>query len=207
MRIKRGTIREDGLVFWANERGREIWLTKENFEKKKQKFKEYIQKKWYPKNKEKVIEKVREWIKQNKEKRNKYCREWARKNYSKSCASKKAWKINNPEKRKEVQRKYDLSIPEKKSKYAATRRCKKKDQSPSLTENQKKIIDCFYKQAARLTKKFGFQFEVDHIIPVSRGGTHEPKNLQILPGKINRAKGCKIIFIWQDYHSPSSSVA
>jgi hypothetical protein len=206
MKIKRGTVREDGLVFWSRKNGKEIWVTVEQFEKNKLQYKEYIQKKWYPKNREKVIAKVSEWIKQNKEKRNKYCRDWARKNYSKSYASKKAWRLNNPEKNKEAQKNHYILYPENRVKKLALRRCRQKDQAPTLNENQKKIIDCFYKQAVRLTERFGFQFEVDHITPVARGGKHEPRNLQVLPMKINRAKGYKNIFIWQDYHSPSSSL-
>ena len=55
MKIKRGTAREDGLVFWSTKHGKEIWVTLEQFEKNKLQYKEYIQKKWYPKNREKVI--------------------------------------------------------------------------------------------------------------------------------------------------------
>lgn len=66
-------------------------------------------------------------------------------------------------------------------------------------------MECFYKQAVRLTEIFGIKFEVDHIFPISKGGTHEPSNLQVLPIKINRIKGCKEIFRWQNYQSPFSS--
>lgn len=259
MKYKRGTIREDGFMFWRESKGKEIWLTLEDFEKKKIEFKEYAKKrylankdkvianskKWRENNKEKYLELSRVWQKakyrklhppkpiiteaqkakkleikkqqarerskrwriKNKEKHRAYSLNWAKENPDIVNKRNKLWKQQNPERYKEFQRKYNLSVPEKKRKNAATRRCKKKNQSPILNENQKKIIDCFYKQSERLTKRFGFQFEVDHIIPVARGGAHEPSNLQVLPKKINRAKGCKNIFKWQDYHSPSSSVA
>lgn len=35
--------------------------------------------------------------------------------------------------------------------------------------------------------------EVDHIMPVSRGGLSVPENLQTLCWKCNRAKGAKVI--------------
>lgn len=36
--------------------------------------------------------------------------------------------------------------------------------------------------------------QIDHIIPVSKGGTTEPDNLQVLCQKCNRAKSNKLIY-------------
>lgn len=208
MKIDKGTIREDGMVFWKHGKSykdNQYWITKEKYEKWKER--ERLKSLEYSRNnKEKKKEISRKWRENNREKHRAYSINWAKENPDRVNKRNKLWKQKNPERYKEFQKKYNSSVPEKKRKHAATRRCKKKDQSPILTENQKKIIDCFYKQSVRLTERFGFQFEVDHIIPVSRGGTHKPSNLQVLPMKINRVKGCKNIFIWQDYHSPSSSL-
>lgn len=258
MKYKRGTLREDGFIFWRESKGKEIWLTLENFEKKKTEFKEYAKKrylankdkvianskKWRENNKEKYLELSRIWQKakyrklhppkpiiteaekaekleikkqqarersrrwriKNKDKHIAYSLNWAKENPNRVNKKNKLWKQRNPERYKEFQRKYNSSVPEKKRKQAAIRRCKKKNQSPILNENQKKIVECLYKQAIRLTKRFGFQFEVDHILPLAKGGLHEPANLQVVPMKINRSKGSRKIFRWQDYDSPSSSV-
>jgi 5-methylcytosine-specific restriction endonuclease McrA len=51
----------------------------------------------------------------------------------------------------------------------------------------------FYEEAKRLTKLTGVKHEVDHIIPVSKGGLHHQDNLQVLPWLENRNKGAKIM--------------
>jgi hypothetical protein len=258
MKLKRGTVREDGLIFWQQTRGKEIWFTAEEFERKKALAKEDARKrylanidnrkaqakKWKQENKERALELSRAWQRAKyrrlhppkpplteeekaakieakkqraRERTRAYARAnlekvranaslWAKQNPEKVNLRNRLWKQKNPERYKEFQRKYNASVPEKKRKHAADRRCKKKNQSPLLTENQKKIIECFYSQAVRLTERFGFQFEVDHILPIAKGGSHAPSNLQVLPMKINRAKGCKEVFRWQDYASPSSSL-
>jgi len=207
MKISRGTIREDGMVFWQRKGNKEIWLTLENFGKAKKEYKEYIQTKWYPKNKANVIERAKKWADNNPEKRKETCQRWLSKNYNKAYNSKKAWRLNNPEKNKEAQKNHYILYPENRMKKLALRRCRERKQAPELTDDQKKIIDCLFKQAIRLGKIFGTKFDIDHIIPVAKGGLHVPSNLQILPAKINKAKGARHIFRWQDYVSPSSSLA
>jgi 5-methylcytosine-specific restriction endonuclease McrA len=46
----------------------------------------------------------------------------------------------------------------------------------------------FYANARCLTRQTGIPHEVDHIIPLSRGGRHEPSNLQVLTLVANRRK-------------------
>lgn len=51
----------------------------------------------------------------------------------------------------------------------------------------------FYEEAKRLTLDTGTKHEVDHIIPVSKGGLHHQDNLQVLPWLENRIKGAKLV--------------
>lgn len=57
----------------------------------------------------------------------------------------------------------------------------------------KPLIKRLYKEASRLTIETGIKHEVDHIIPVSKGGLHHQDNLQILVWFENRRKGNKIM--------------
>jgi 5-methylcytosine-specific restriction endonuclease McrA len=50
----------------------------------------------------------------------------------------------------------------------------------------------FYEEAQRLTAETGVPHEVDHIIPLSRGGTHSPDNLQVITAEQNRKKSNKL---------------
>lgn len=49
----------------------------------------------------------------------------------------------------------------------------------------------FYDLAVALTAKFGVVYEVDHIIPISRGGKHHQDNLVVMRWDLNRAKAAK----------------
>jgi 5-methylcytosine-specific restriction endonuclease McrA len=55
-----------------------------------------------------------------------------------------------------------------------------------------KKIQEIYKECYRKTKETGIPHEVDHIIPVSKGGLHHQDNLQILTREENRRKSNKI---------------
>jgi hypothetical protein len=183
---KRGDVREDGKVFWARYRGtKEIWVTQEKFELNKKRH--ALQEKKFRDGNENLL-KIRR--KENRIKNGDHIRKRERE-----------WWANNPEKTKVlIQRKYKNQSPEKRSQIMrvvfANRRARILNQTPNLNEDQKKIIKCFYYQAHRLEKRFGLKFHVDHIIPIARGGLHEPKNLQVIPKKINQQKNAHKIFIW-----------
>lgn len=56
----------------------------------------------------------------------------------------------------------------------------------------KALIQKMYDKAKELTSLTGVRHEVDHIIPISKGGLHHQDNLQVLVWIENRKKGNKI---------------
>lgn len=56
----------------------------------------------------------------------------------------------------------------------------------------KKKIQCFYNQAKKITNETGIKHEVDHIIPISKGGLHHQDNLRVITFEENRKKGNKL---------------
>jgi 5-methylcytosine-specific restriction endonuclease McrA len=98
-----------------------------------------------------------------------------------------AWRKENPEKYKKQCRRY----PEKNNERAAKRRASVKNQTPDLTQDQVKKILTIYEDCSMISKETGVPHEVDHIIPICKGGLHHPDNLQILTMKENRSKGVK----------------
>lgn len=74
---------------------------------------------------------------------------------------------------------------------AARRRCRIRDAFDE-TANQRKINE-IYCESKRLTEETGIPHEVDHIIPISKGGKHHEDNLQIITMSENRKKHTKIM--------------
>ena len=81
--------------------------------------------------------------------------------------------------------------------YSANRRARKKELYPEDADF--KEIEKFYQEAKRLTEVTGIPHEVDHIIPLSRGGLHHQDNLQILTRRENRMKHDKTQEEFEEY--------
>ena len=80
----------------------------------------------------------------------------------------------------------------------AKRRARKKDQMPPDADLT--AIKLIYKQCVEITEQTGVPHEVDHIIPLSKGGLHHQDNLQIITRDENRKKGDKIYGDYSDAH-------
>jgi 5-methylcytosine-specific restriction endonuclease McrA len=101
----------------------------------------------------------------------------------------KLWLTKNPNKRRECINKYSRT---EKGLYAssrrnATRHGKFKSACLDLSWEEKKLIVRFYKNCPQ-------GYEVDHIIPIAKGGKNCLSNLQYLTKEENRRKSAKINF-------------
>lgn len=59
-------------------------------------------------------------------------------------------------------------------------------------------FDCFvlreaYRAAKRRQKMTGYRWDVDHLIPVARGGRHCYSNIQVIPRWMNLWKGDRLV--------------
>ena len=110
--------------------------------------------------------------------------------------TKEKWAANRERRRediREINKKYRQTQNGKAAgaKSAAPRRAKQKNQTPDLTQEEVGHILNLYQECAKLTESTGIPHEVDHIVPICKGGLHHPDNLQILTMEENRKKGGK----------------
>ena len=97
------------------------------------------------------------------------------------------WQRENPDKQRKCIKKYQKTekgkVAVEKGRELRIHRfkeaCKQRDW------REKKLIGNFYKNCPE-------GYEVDHIIPISRGGKHILSNLQYLTRVENSRKGCKL---------------
>jgi 5-methylcytosine-specific restriction endonuclease McrA len=202
-RHKRGDVREDGKIFWGRVHKSDCWLSKEKFDQYKQKEKEAAQRNyiknleyrakkmsdWYKENKGRHIAASMDWVKKNPDGRKAIYKRYYRKNKEKVESANKKWRSENPLRVKAISRNINAN------RRAMLKACKQP------TKQQKKTIECFYEQAQRLEKKLGIKFHVDHIVPIARGGSHIPTNLQVLPAALNVRKHATLIYKWADEQS------
>ena len=73
---------------------------------------------------------------------------------------------------------------------AARYRSRKKGQLPENADMIK--IYSIYEECRRMSEETGIAHDVDHIIPISKGGLHHQDNLQILTSSENKSKGDRL---------------
>lgn len=117
---------------------------------------------------------AKEWRENNRDYKNAYRRLWSKENKDK--LKKYRQTTTNKAYRREV---------------TAKRRALKKGWSDNWTPTEKLAVNIIYEEASLL----GSNFEVDHIVPLAKGGSHTADNLQIIT-KAHHAP--KLDKVWQD---------
>ena len=80
-----------------------------------------------------------------------------------------------------------------KTRLTARKRASELKLLPSLSLQEQYEELEIYKKCYMLSESTNIPHEVDHIIPLSKGGLHHPSNLQVLTAEENRKKSNKII--------------
>lgn len=73
---------------------------------------------------------------------------------------------------------------------ASKRRASKRNQTPEDADLI--LIQEIYRKCKEISDTTGIPHEVDHIIPIAKGGLHHQDNLQIITKTENRMKGAKL---------------
>jgi hypothetical protein len=122
---------------------------------------------------------------------------WAAKNKEHKAQQDRGYAIKNPEARKIAREKWDRLNPGKTNAAKTKNRLERLLRVPAwLTEDDKWMIEQAYELAKLRTEMFGFQWHVDHIIPLKGkkvSGLHVPTNLQVIPWQENLRKGSRLL--------------
>jgi hypothetical protein len=189
MKLKRGTIREDGMVFSHYHRGgKERWITQAMLESQKNRDKKF-HKKWRSENQDVVSGRNKAWREANPDKARDNLREWRNKNREKNLESTREWRKANPEKVKLMYENRKKNI----EKFRLDGRVKRAKRRAMLLErlhpdHNVEIEKTLSAQCKSLFTRFGIKFEVDHIVPLTKGGWHHHSNLHVIPLSWNRRK-------------------
>jgi len=142
---------------------------------------------WAIANPERVRHLQQTWRQRNPEKAREYSKKWREKNRDKSKKSQREWRLRNIDKKKlkeSIYRKRRFFYTRAKNAVIRT----KHGETWALANA---IFWLWHKQRGRCAmtgKRLDRSAELDHIIPVSKGGKNEPSNLQWLAPEVNQCK-------------------
>lgn len=161
----------------------------------------------YAKNPEPIKASASAWAKENRARKTLVAREWEKANPDRMRAKKskysaenkekisksaKVYYSNNAEAIKAKCSSYIKNNPELARAKAARRRALKRSANGSHTkEDIKNLVSMQRGCCACCTKRLPSNYHVDHIIPLSKGGSNDRLNLQILCEKCNLTKHTK----------------
>ena len=114
---------------------------------------------------------------------------WQEKNKQKASLQREEWSLRNKEKMDGYKKEWSKKNKDKRATWEANRRALKFKATIYLNKEAKEQIAELYKRAQVKTKETGYQWHVDHIMPLTIGGLHKPTNLQVVPARWNISKG------------------
>jgi len=168
--------------------GKERWITTEMLNAQKNRDKT-LQKVWRGENKEIVSSRNKEWRKANPDKARDNLRKWRKNNTEKCLAVSRSWRAANPQKVKLMYENTKKDI----EKFRLDGRVKRAKRRAMLLEqlhpdHNPQIERVLAAQCKSLFVRLGVKFEVDHIVPLTKGGWHHHANLHVIPLSWNRRK-------------------
>lgn len=141
-------------------------------------------------NKEKLAVKNKQYRIDNAEKEKLRKQKYYFENKHKCLNSNKRYRLANSLKYLEQQKQYRQTVAGKITKVTAEnkRRAIKYNTHNALTEHEKYLIKCIYEFCIFKSTITSIPHHVDHIKPLSKGGSHSPYNLQIITKEDNLKK-------------------
>lgn len=158
-------------------------------------------KEWREANLEYNRKRVRDYYHANKDKERERHRRWRKQALAQRAAYMRQWHRKHPERGKEKREKLKREHPERYRAYykqgEARRRARERaadgcfTTQDILTQYKHQRGKCYY-----CGKKVGKVYHVDHVVPLSRGGSNGPENIVIACPTCNMRKASKLPHEW-----------
>jgi 5-methylcytosine-specific restriction endonuclease McrA len=160
-----------------------------------------VKAKWRAAHPKENKRRLKEWRDANLEKSRQHSRDWGNANRGKRAATAKQWRQDNPERALELAHEWRERNPERYriAKNAASHRRRVRKLAAEGNHTADDIQALCAKQhgkCANCRRGIGRCFEVDHIQPLTKGGSNWPSNLQLLCPRCNRKKHNKDPIAW-----------
>lgn len=147
---------------------------------------------WRQCNIEKVRAYHRRWYKENKDTAQDYMQKWREKNPNYDRQQAQAWAIAHPEQRKETQRAYFERTREAHRQRERTYRARKRNATiETITEEGWMQIILSYDSCCVYCGHKCESPSMDHIVPISKGGSHSYDNIVPACLECNCKKGAR----------------
>lgn len=149
------------------------------------------QKEWRAKNRERHREYNHRWRQEHSEEKKLYSRRYYQEHQEDDLARSRRWQQDNPEKVAARNRRWQKKNPEKMRIYVTHRRARKMKAKGHASAEQILARIEYYGGLCYLCGK---PYEaIDHVIPLSRGGSNWPANQRPICGSCNSRKGAKLL--------------
>ena len=152
---------------------------------------------WYIKHREEFLEKCAEIYKANPEPAKARVAKWTKENKERADATRAAWHAKHPESRHASSKRWKKNNPNAVKAIKRNRRMREKS-VPGGGWNSKEevqLIEDYGHRCAYCGKKTD-KLEMDHVVPVSKGGNHSIDNIVPACRFCNTSKSNKPLLVW-----------
>jgi len=155
---------------------------------------------WQANNKEKFREMRRKRKKTHPEENRACSKKWAAYNHDRKIENGRRWRGRNPE----YGQSWRKNNPDKIRNYAQIRRARLAEVGGDLTVDEWEAIQEFYGHKCLCCGRDDVKLTIDHVLPISLGGSHTADNIQPLCGPCNSSKRDKHIDYRKEYDHETS---